>query len=560
MTELTSSVLQLGNCTYHVEQKKLLDADGTELKLRPQSLAVLHLLVSKPNQVVSKDEIFESVWNDVVVSDDSLVQCVADIRRALGDKTHKILQTVPRRGYLLIIDQSAELSWGKSLSGFGLPAVFMWGASIGLVLIVTLFFTVQNGNSDVTHQAGLPAEQDDFSSTPAISIVPFTNLSNEDRWGRLAQGLSMDIANDLSRHHWLKVTSLNPSNVPVTPVETGRELKTRFVLDGTLQAENNELRISARLTDAAADEIIWSQRWNRPARNIFSVQDEILEKIDGVISGAWTGVIAKHGLVHAKRKSTDSLDAYELFLLGTEYKHKFTPESDEIAASYFEKAVEIDPGFSKAWITLAVLRANQSVSVAGKDKRNELMTKRRDATLKAYEADPADSDVLLQVSWLKSRQGDLNMARDSVQQAVDSAPNNPDILAHAAWVAAFRSPDLKRKGVLWGQKAVSLSSTYPPWYQAGLGIAAFYAEEFELSLSSLKNAPDMADVLIHRASAAALLGNTEEAAKAVARFKAIIPADFTVHEYAGLNSLHESSRSQLMKGAALAGLPIGGEP
>ena len=90
---------------------ELRSATGEQVELRPRSLAVLRLLAENAGRLVHKNEIIAKVWGDVVVTDDSLTQCVAEIRRAIGDQERRILRTVPRRGYLLVPSQrNAELS------------------------------------------------------------------------------------------------------------------------------------------------------------------------------------------------------------------------------------------------------------------------------------------------------------------------------------------------------------------------------------------------------------------------------------------------------------------
>lgn len=100
--------LRLGSQHYDMTQQQLLDGQGQPCTLRHQSLQVLHELATQANRVVSKDELFKKVWKEVYVTDDSLVQCVADIRRALQDDKHEILKTVPRRGYLLVAYECAD--------------------------------------------------------------------------------------------------------------------------------------------------------------------------------------------------------------------------------------------------------------------------------------------------------------------------------------------------------------------------------------------------------------------------------------------------------------------
>ena len=93
--------LQLNQHRYYPQQQKLEDNKGQEVTIRPQSLEVLHLLANNPGETVSKDEIFATVWQNISVTDDSLVQCISDIRRTLGDTERTLLKTIPRRGYSL---------------------------------------------------------------------------------------------------------------------------------------------------------------------------------------------------------------------------------------------------------------------------------------------------------------------------------------------------------------------------------------------------------------------------------------------------------------------------
>ena len=93
-------------CRFHhftldLARGALLASDGTELPLRPKSFALLQLLVESAGRLLDRDTIMRALWPDVFVTDDSITQCVGDIRRALGDEAQRLLRTVPRRGYLL---------------------------------------------------------------------------------------------------------------------------------------------------------------------------------------------------------------------------------------------------------------------------------------------------------------------------------------------------------------------------------------------------------------------------------------------------------------------------
>jgi pimeloyl-ACP methyl ester carboxylesterase/DNA-binding winged helix-turn-helix (wHTH) protein len=88
---------------FDLELQELRQSSGERVTLRPQTLAVLNCLARKADRVVTKDELMRAVWPDVVVTDDSLVQCVRDLRKTLGDDTHRVVQTEPRRGYRLVL-------------------------------------------------------------------------------------------------------------------------------------------------------------------------------------------------------------------------------------------------------------------------------------------------------------------------------------------------------------------------------------------------------------------------------------------------------------------------
>src|SRR5215469_7868484 len=94
-----SAAYTFGRFTLNLDRGALL-ADGAECVLRPKSLALLRLFVENPGRLIDRDEIMQTVWPGVFVTDDSIAQCVSDIRRALGDSDQSLLRTLPRRGFL----------------------------------------------------------------------------------------------------------------------------------------------------------------------------------------------------------------------------------------------------------------------------------------------------------------------------------------------------------------------------------------------------------------------------------------------------------------------------
>ena len=104
------ATIALAGFTFDAARRELRDSSGAPVALRAQALAVLECLVREREHVVSRDELMSTVWRDVFVTDGSLAQCVNEIRRALGDTTHSIVQTVPKRGYRLVTESTAAIS------------------------------------------------------------------------------------------------------------------------------------------------------------------------------------------------------------------------------------------------------------------------------------------------------------------------------------------------------------------------------------------------------------------------------------------------------------------
>ncbi|MFA3920958.1 transcriptional regulator [Ruegeria sp. 2012CJ15-1] len=107
---LPTGLIALGEVRYDPDRRAILGPDDAPVSLRPQSLGVLHALASNPGEVVSKDDLIKAVWKDLNVTDDSLTQCIADIRRAIGDSNRLIVQTVPKRGYRLQVVETVARS------------------------------------------------------------------------------------------------------------------------------------------------------------------------------------------------------------------------------------------------------------------------------------------------------------------------------------------------------------------------------------------------------------------------------------------------------------------
>jgi TolB-like protein len=199
-----------------------LRAASGEIKLRPKCFELLHYLVENLGRLVVKDELAQAVWPNVIVSDDSLAQCISDIRNALNDVERRIIKTIPRQGYL-----------------FAAPV------SISAI-------------EDTSHSP--------VFAPPRLSIVvlPFANLSGYPDQEYFADGVTDDLTTDLSRISGSFViarsTAFTFKSRPVDVKQIGRELGVRYVLEGSVQRAGDQVRMNVQLIDAEGGAHVWAER------------------------------------------------------------------------------------------------------------------------------------------------------------------------------------------------------------------------------------------------------------------------------------------------------------
>jgi tetratricopeptide (TPR) repeat protein len=326
------------------------------------------------------------------------------------------------------------------------------------------------------------------------------------------------------------------------------------VLDGTLQAGASELRVTARLTDAESGAVVWSDRWARPAEDVFAVQDEIVDRIGGTLDGTWTGKLARVVRAGAEDRPVRSLEAYELYLLGADAKHQFTPEAFAEAVAHLRRALEIDPDFVPAMVTLSIVLLYQADLTPDEAEAAAMAAEAFRLGERAVEIDPDDPNALLRLSCVRVLQGRRADGWPFAARAVEIAPTNPDVLAVAAWCYFFADQD--QSPLDWAERALALNPSHPDWYNVPLAMTALFAGDLDLARRAAVEAPPMPDVLVTRGAAEALAGDVEEARAWFGRFE----AETRYRSLSALYSLDDMGADPAwgpwVEGARLAGFPV----
>src|SRR5439155_4431640 len=179
-----------------------------------------------------------------------------------------------------------------------------------------------------------------------------SNVSDDPEQEYFSDGLTEDLTTDLSQLSGLFVIARNSAftykGKAVKIQEISRELGVQYVLEGSVRRSDSQVRINAQLIDVTTGSHLWGERYDRPLQDIFTVQNEIVQKIVTTLKLQLT--LQEQG--YTVRKRTDNLEAYDYFLRGVAYFWRFTPQTNARARQMFEKAIELDPQYAEAYAWL----------------------------------------------------------------------------------------------------------------------------------------------------------------------------------------------------------------
>jgi len=191
------------------------------------------------------------------------------------------------------------------------------------------------------------------SKKASIAVLPFVDMSVEKDQGYLCDGLADELINRLAKINGIRVPARTSSfsfrGKEADIQEIGTKLHVNTILEGSLQKANNQLRIRVRLINVSDSQPLWSEAYVRDEKDIFALQDEISLSIVNNLRISLLGEEKSELVKHY----TENIEVYNLYLRGRYFWNKRTREDLEKAIQYFEKAVELDPGYAMAYVGLA---------------------------------------------------------------------------------------------------------------------------------------------------------------------------------------------------------------
>ena len=310
-----------------------LASEGSEVALRPKTFSLLTYLASRPGQWVMRDELLEVIWQGLVVSEDSLDQCVLEARRAMGDNEGKLLEESADHGFRLDFGAAP----GERRHAPGVHALrfrFIYGVMAPLAVVVVFaaiwFITSRD---DVKPPVAV--------RRPAIAILPFQNQIDDPR-EYIADGLTQELIGSMGRYPGLTVMAWNSvasyKGAIAQPGEIARVLEVRFQVEGSVRYFGDRLHVSVQLADLQGM-VLWSARFDEPATQVLALSDRIAGEIGSALGLDPVETEPAHVLA--------SFEAWDLLSRARARLHRPSREGLDQARELLGQAVIRDAGYGE---------------------------------------------------------------------------------------------------------------------------------------------------------------------------------------------------------------------
>jgi TolB-like protein/DNA-binding winged helix-turn-helix (wHTH) protein len=388
--------------------------DGLDIELPDLSFRLFAALIRHAPEMVSKDELVQEVWGGVVVSDETLSQRIRLLRQALGEdgQEPRYITSVRGRGYRLICDVAALESESER------PSLHRhWPVVLTAIVAMAIaaLWPIIPGDDVVVPEPMIHS----------IAVLPFTDLSPNQDHRYFADGMQEELLTRLAKIPDLKVASRTSveqyRGTTLNLTEIGGALGVGAIIESSVRVADERVRITVQLIDAQTDRHLWAESYDRElsVANIFAIQQEVADTISRALTEGHTAAGADH-----VQLPTNSLDAYNAYLVGRAHTFAQTPEDLALAIDYLEQAVEIDPEFAEAWASLGWAYSFRG-TIYGRQPPREVYPQAKAAVTRALAidntlADARDlyADILAWYDW------DFAAAEREYKKALELEPLN----------------------------------------------------------------------------------------------------------------------------------------
>lgn len=524
-------LLAFDDCVLDLDRRELSRARQA-VATAPQVFDLLVYLAQHRERVVTRDDLIAAVWAGRIVSESTLASHVNAVRKAVGDSgsEQRVIRTIPRKGFRFVADlrmppAASPAPLANAPAAAGSPA------------------------------ASLPT----LPAKPSIAVLPFVNLSGNPDQDYLADGVVEDVIAALSQHRWLFVVARNSSFTykgrAVDVKQVGRELGVRYVLEGSWRSAGNRVRITGQLIDATTGAHHWAGRFEGVLDDIFELQDQVTQSVVGAIGPQ----LERAEIERARRKPTDSLDAYDYYLRGMAKLHEGTRDTIDQALPLFHQAIAADPEFASAYAMAAWCHCWRKVNGWMGDRAAE-MTEGVRLARRAVELDKGDAVALTRSGHaLGHLADDLPGGIALLDRALVLNPN----LAAAWFLGGFLRlwHGETEAAIEHFSHGIRLSPLDPELYrmQAGLAAAHLFMGRYDVALSwaekALRELPSFLMAVAIEAACHALAQRDAQARHALDQVRRLDPTLRLSNLAAWLPIRRAENLATFTQGLRRAGLP-----
>ncbi len=511
--------------------------DGRPVKIQPQPLRVLGLLLERSGEIVSREQLRDRIWGDAtfVDFDQGLNYCIRQIRLALSDGVSepRYIETLPKLGYRFIADVVAipkleeaspaaqnetetaiskdEASDSSNQSPPGpvilSPAIlarrwFIWliaACVCGVLVVLGVRFVLSR--SGVKH-LGQPAIQ-------SLAVLPLKNLSGDATQEYLADGMTEELIGRLAGIRDLRVISrtsvMRFKDTKLSVPEIAKTLGVDTLVEGSVIREGTRIRIHAQLIRGTTDDHFWSETYDRQMDDVIALQSDVAQAIAEKVQVTVTGQ-EQSRLVATRYVSPE---VYESYLKG-QFGTRNTRAEHEQSIACFEDAIRKDPTFAPAYVGLAGAYGDLSTIFVGAppaDMRSKIIS----AAKKALELDPELAEAHVLTAHVYQEQWRWSNAEAEYKQALQLKPS--DAAAHLGFASWLLCHGRTEEALAWARRARELD----PFGTTGLNIGwiLFNARRYDEAIREFRSVlavhPDSASAHWNLGFALIGKGHPEEA-------------------------------------------------
>ncbi|WP_300031621.1 tetratricopeptide repeat protein [uncultured Roseobacter sp.] len=533
-----SRVLMIGQGRYNLETGALTAADGAPIHLRKQSVEVLAVLSSRAGEVVDREALVQAVWKDIATTDDSLIQCIGDIRRALGKE---VIETYPKIGYRLVAEAaSADRPTGMPRISLRLMAAV--GAFVLFASGLGLWLSSGSGGFDADSAAIVPPR---IVPDKTLAVLPFVNLGGGEELQFFGDGLSEDLTTDLAKIPDLTVIAFASSgDFPQAEAgfrEIADNLGVRYLVRGTVRHSNDRVRINVSLIDPFEGVNVWAERFDRVRQDPFDVQEDVTRAIVDALS------LSLNASVVPPRVATD---AYFMLLRGLEPLREGSLEGNQRAREYFEKALALEPDYARAHAYIAVAYGRDMMFDYARSSPLQSVQPGLQAAIAAIRLDPDIPNAYFALAILNLAIGENDKALAAARHSIQLNRNFADGYAILAEAAVYGGNLEEGREAI--QHAKRLHPHHPArfdWIEAHVHLQLGDPETARALLEiTVEEAPGFAAAFVLLAAAYSELGEYQRAESVLAALRAQQPG-FPVDQFVASEPFAFEDRRQRLDDA-----------